>query len=239
MRRLVGTLLGATLLSAPANATLQIALQVGPDAFFCADNTSCDTNPALGIVQVGNVVVDGIAVDGSIQASDHGPPFPSLNTSSLDIINTLATPIVATVAVSDTDFPSIAALFTAAGSGTWQGPSGSAITMGWFVDPANAQGADNAFDTPGVLLTTFSNASVGRTSAFSTNGSFIQTLAAPFSMTLQSTLTLSPGEALINRGQALVTSEVPETSTWAMIAIGFGFMAWGAATRKRMRDIVA
>ena len=27
----------------------------------------------------------------------------------------------------------------------------------------------------------------------------------------------------------------PEASTWAMLLVGFGFMAWGAMTRKRMR----
>jgi hypothetical protein len=235
---LTGVFLGA-LAASPAHATLQIALQVGPDAFFCADNTACDTNPATGVIQVANTVVDGIQVDGSIQGSDHGLPFPSINTSSLDVINTLTTPVTATVAVSDTDFPAIAATFISAGSGTWQGPSGSAITMGWFVDPANAQGADNAFDTPGTLIDTFSNASFGRTSAFSHNGSTILNLFAPFSMTLASTISMAPSEALINRGQALVTEAVPEPATWAMLLVGFIGMAWGALTRKRLRQRLA
>jgi hypothetical protein len=29
----------------------------------------------------------------------------------------------------------------------------------------------------------------------------------------------------------------PELSTWAMLAIGFGFMAWGASTRRRVRQL--
>jgi hypothetical protein len=33
-----------------------------------------------------------------------------------------------------------------------------------------------------------------------------------------------------------VTPSIPEPSTWVMVGIGFGFMAWGAATRKRLRE---
>lgn len=237
MKRLLlaGTLLAA-IGATPAHATLQIALQVGPDAFFCADNSACDTNPDIGVIQILDQIIDGIQVNGSIQASNHGG-FSSLNTSSLDVINTIATPVTATVAVSDTDFPAIAATFNTAGAGTWQGPGASSISMSWFVDAANAQGADNAFDTPGTLIDTFSNSSSGRTSAFSHNGSTIMMLTSPFSMTEQASIFLAPGEALINRGQAIVTSEVPEPATWLMMMLGFGFLAFGAAGRKRLHDI--
>lgn len=34
----------------------------------------------------------------------------------------------------------------------------------------------------------------------------------------------------------ITSSAVPEPSTWAMIVIGFGFIAWGASTRKRARQ---
>lgn len=219
----------------PARATLQIAAQIGPDSFFCADNTSCDTNPAVGTIQLNDQVVDGIQVEGSIQVSDHGA-FPSLNTSSLDLINTLATPVTATIAVSDNDFPAVAATFTTAGSGTWQGPGASSISMSWFVDALNRQGASTAFDVPGTLVDTFSNTSIGRTSAFSHNGNFVMVLGAPFSMSEQASLFLAPGEALINRGQAMVTSDVPEPATWSLVAVGFLFMAWGAMSRKRIKD---
>lgn len=39
-------------------------------------------------------------------------------------------------------------------------------------------------------------------------------------------------------GSAELTTSVPEPSTWAMLIIGFGFMAWGAATRRRVRAIM-
>jgi hypothetical protein len=35
-----------------------------------------------------------------------------------------------------------------------------------------------------------------------------------------------------------VPAGVPEPSTWVMLAIGFGFMAWGASTRRRVRQLV-
>lgn len=38
-------------------------------------------------------------------------------------------------------------------------------------------------------------------------------------------------------GSAELTTGVPEPSTWAMLIIGFGFMAWGAATRRRVRSL--
>lgn len=232
---LAGTLLSA-LAAQPASATLQIALQVGPDSFFCGDNQACDTNPAVGIIQVANQVVDGIQVDGSIQASVHDFPFSSINTSSLDLINTLSTPVTATVAVSDNNFPGLTATFTSAGAGTWQGPGSSSLTMSWFVDPANAQGANNAFDTPGTLIDTFSNSSSGHTSAFSHNSSTILHLNSAFSMTESSTINLAPTEALINRGQALVTAAVPEAPTWVMLGLGFfGLSLAASSTRKRIR----
>jgi PEP-CTERM motif len=43
----------------------------------------------------------------------------------------------------------------------------------------------------------------------------------------------APGQSF--GGSAELTSGVPEPSTWAMLIIGFGFLAWGAATRRHAR----
>ena len=48
--------------------------------------------------------------------------------------------------------------FQSAGSGVWQNAIGSTITMSWFDDPNNGQGADNPGDTPGNLIDSFTNA---------------------------------------------------------------------------------
>ena len=37
------------------------------------------------------------------------------------------------------------------------------------------------------------------------------------------------------RNNQSMTTGVPEPRTWAMLAIGFGFMAWGASVRKKIR----
>src|SRR5580698_4826704 len=38
-------------------------------------------------------------------------------------------------------------------------------------------------------------------------------------------------------GSAQLTTNVPEPSTWAMLIIGFGFMAWGGWTRRQARAL--
>ena len=39
-------------------------------------------------------------------------------------------------------------------------------------------------------------------------------------------------------GSVQLTTGVPEPSTWVMLLIGFGFMAWGASTRRRVRQLI-
>jgi hypothetical protein len=39
-------------------------------------------------------------------------------------------------------------------------------------------------------------------------------------------------------GSIQLTTGVPELSTWAMLIVGFGFMAWGAMTRRTARSLV-
>src|SRR5262249_10457489 len=144
-RFLITTALLAVIGVAPAHATLQIAAQIGPDSFFCADQTACDTNPTVNVLQVADTIIDGIAVAGSLQFAEFGASSV-LNTGSLSITNTIATPITITVAVGATGFLPIARQINSAGSGVWQGPGSSTILMNWSVDAANGQGADNAFD---------------------------------------------------------------------------------------------
>jgi hypothetical protein len=73
----------------------------------------------------------------------------------LSIINLTNTTKTITVAVSDTDFTGPVVSFETAGSGVWQNALGSAITMNWFDDPENKQGANSPIDTPGNLIDTF------------------------------------------------------------------------------------
>jgi hypothetical protein len=219
-----------------ARAALQIAAQIGPDGFFCADGGACDTSPASGIITTGNTVLDGIVFSSSsTSAASGGLNF--LNASNLLITNTLSTAVDIVITVSATDFTAPVLQFATADAGTWQGSALSTASFKWFVDPANAQGASNAFNTPGALVDSDFSTSSGPVLAFSrTDPVVADALNAPFSMTEQLTLHLGAGESLVNRGQSIVGAAVPEPSTWAMMLVGFVGLAWGALTRKRLRS---
>src|SRR6478609_7219580 len=131
--------------SAPAHATLQVAADVSGTPFFCADNQACDLNSAVGVIQLANDTLNGVAVNGSIQLSNGTPANPGqdlIDTSSLSIINGSGATKVVTVAVGDTDFSAPVKSFHLTGSGTWVNAGGSSIPLRWFDDPTNTQGAD-------------------------------------------------------------------------------------------------
>ena len=60
----------------------------------------------------------------------------------------------------------------------------------------------------------------------------------PFSMTEGAALALRADGSVTGFSQSMTTG-VPEPATWAMLAIGFGFMAWGVASRRKVRDLIA
>ena len=226
--------LGVAFGAAPAHAMLQIAVDV--DGF-----TEHDSSPTGSLV-VPAFTLDGVTVSGSLSQSFGTPRTPSgvnlLNTSSLQVTNNSGATRTIEVTVGDTDFHAPVWVATTAGSGVWVEAGDSAITMNWFGDALNRQGATTVSDTPGKLLDTFSNTSNGDLNdSFSHNGEgfFAGQLMSPFSLTEQATFTLINGGMLINRGQSVAA--VPEPSTWAMLIIGFGFMAWGAMTRRDMRTM--
>jgi len=72
----------------PAHAVLQISGTVGGIAVQCADqNFSCDTNPLLGQLSVGDSTLNGVQFIGSSQTQTIGPPTNRLDSSSFQIIN--------------------------------------------------------------------------------------------------------------------------------------------------------
>ncbi len=216
----------------PAIATLQLASDVSGVTLDCVDNAACDTNPAVGIIQLASFLINGVLVDGSISTSTGTPASPgiaSLNISALTVINTTASAKTVNVVVSDTDFMGPVNSWATAGSGTWQAAIGSSITMNWWNDPANAQGANTITDTPGTLIDSFSNTANLIVDAFSHNGGGSMPENGPFSMTEQAIYTLTPFGQLINRGQTEIQSAIPEASTWVMMALGFaglGFVGY-------------
>ena len=220
----------------PAHATLQVAVSIGPINFFCADNTACDNNPAVGILDVGNQSFAGIDVNGSIQTSVGTPgnpgPLDILNTGSLSIINHNTFSVTATAAISDTDFAGPVSGFATAGSGTFQTAAGSSVTLNWFDDPNNAQGADTATDTPGTLIDTFSATANSRADSFNHNGTGSVSDSGPFSMTLQVTGTLTGGGELLNRGQTEIKTPTPAPEPASLALLGLGLVGLAAFRRR-------
>jgi hypothetical protein len=229
-------------LSVPAHAVLQIAADVSGTSFFCADNTACDLNPAVGTIQVANQTIDGVAVNASIQLSTGTPANPGqdlIDTSSLSVINTSGATRVVTVAVSDINFSAPVKSFHLTGSGTWVNAAGSSLLLKWFDDPANTQGADNAFDAPGNLLGTFTSAGTNPLLSFSTDQTGAASDTGPFSMTLWAQATLTPGAVLLDRGQGEIKTAIPETSTWAMMLLGFAGLGYAGYSRAKKRRLAA
>lgn len=233
---------GIVFASAPAQATLQVIADVSGSVFACVDQAACDLNPAIGIIQTANGSLNGVQINGSIQTSTGTPANPGpdiLNTSSLSIINTTATTKTVTVVVSDTDFTGPVASFLTAGSGVWQNAIGSTITLSWFDDPKNGQGANNATDTPGNLINSFSDTSTILVDSFSHDGSGAVSDSGPFSMTEEAVFTLTPFGQLLSRGQTEIKSAIPEPSTWAMMLLGFAGLGYAGFRKARSTRSIA
>ena len=226
MRHLLPLAAALAALATPAYATLQIAAQFGGGNFACVDNNvTCDSNPATGTLQLANVVIGGVAVNGSVQTSSGASSGPALldilNTSSLSVTNTNAAAVAYNIAISDTGFSAPVATFSSSLAGTWQNAVGSSITAAFYNDTANQQGADTPTDHPGALVDMFSQNVALAADSYSHNGSGAFAATTPFSMTLFSTGTLSAGAVLLNRGQTeLLSVTVPEPASLALLGLG-------------------
>jgi hypothetical protein len=229
--------------SAPAQATLQVIADVNGSVSSCVDQAACDSNLTVGIIQVANGTLNGVQINGSIQTSTGTPANPgidTLNTSSLSIINTNGATKTVTIAVSDTDFTGPVVSFLTAGSGVWQSAIGSSITMKWFDDPANGQGADNPTDTPGNLIDSFTHLATLFVDSFAHNGIGAISDPGPFSMTEQAVFTLTPFAQLVNRGQTEVkVAAVPEPSTWVIMLLGFVGLGYAGFRKAWTRSAIS
>jgi hypothetical protein len=222
----------ALIITSPAWATLQIAIDIGVTTFTCVDNAACDLDPATGVLELADQTLGGLTVNGSISASGKGPGAEFLNIGSLSIVNSTALPVVATATVSDTGFSAPVTSIRVSGSGVWQSAAGSSIALAWSADAANTQGATFPGDLPGTLLDTFSDTAAGAADSFSHNGLAAFIADAPFSMTESASGVLVAGGALINRGQVMEAT-VPEPSTWALALTGFAALALMGLKRLR------
>jgi len=233
---LAGTALAA-LIIAPASAQLRLAMSVDGSIFAAADNGPKDLDPALGALVIAQQNLDGVSILGTFAGSSKlpSPTGDALNVSNLRITNTTSSVKTLFMAISDNGYPGDENCIMTAASGTWNGLGTSTAKFAFFVDGANVLGAGNSQSTPGALITADNDSAGAGPLSFSFEGDNPFMHGTPFSMTEAMVFNLAPGAQLI--GNSVGMQAVPEPSTWAMTLVGFAGLAWGAFTRKRVRQL--
>lgn len=223
--------LGALVAATPADARLQLSIGVGASTFTCFDGElSCDVsggaNNLLTIDQtIGNAFVQITLAQSTFGAHN------TLQLSSSSITNEGLTPITVKLLASDTNFLAPVSFIRDSGSLTFNDAVGSGqSSLSFFADAANGQGA-NPNNTPGTLLETVFGTPLTDPDSFSGSNLASFVSGSPFSMTEGASLALR-GSASITGFNQSMTSGVPEPSTWAMLGLGFGLMAFMGFKRK-------
>ena len=238
MKRLLLTaaLLASTAI--PAAARLQLSIGANGSTFSCFDGQlGCDQSGGANNLLLVNTLVGGAFVEIALATSQFGAPNV-LTLSSSSIVNQSGAPINIKLLASDTSFLAPVSFITSSASLTFNDAIGSlASTLQFWADPANVQGA-NLNNTPGTLLETVSGTPTTDPDSFSGSKNTPFSALAPFSMTEGASLNLVTGASITGFNESM-RSGVPEPATWAMLAIGLGFMAWGAKSRKKVRELIA
>lgn len=245
---------------APAEATLMVSGSFdGGAAVFAIDNNTTNTcgavavgcqlpdlDPTVGTLTLGPTsagTAGGLNIQGTVQTSDKATTPGTFN--RLDSTGTQVTAVSGThtyiVAISDNNFvgPVVSATTTGAGQFSHLGGGFGAtdITMDWFNDPANAQGAESPTDTPGTLLDVFAFApGTANPSSFSHNGGpFAVNDPGLFSMTLQFSGTLAEGVRLTGREMTEIKPLVAVSNPGALslLIMGAALLGGGVARSRR------
>ena len=226
---LTAALLASTAI--PAAARLQISIAVGGTTFSCFDGQlSCDQSGGANNLLIVDQTVNGAFVQLALTQSQFGAP-DELQLSTSNIENLTAAPLTIVLTASDTGYNFPISAINNSASLTFNSNIGAPdSTLTFFADTLDGQGAPG---TPGTLLESVSGHATTDPDSFS--GSRITAFAAdaPFSMSEQASLVLRADGSITGFNQSMESTAVPEPSTWAMMALGFGGLAFFGVKRAR------
>ncbi len=203
------------------------------------DGASGDVSDGVdGIITLNNgfQTIPGLIINGSNHMAEGVPANPGvsdiLSSGSASVFNSSPDPIKSVVTISATDFMPQALIALTTGSGTFISAPGAVITLKWWQDPNNVQGARASTDTPGQLIDTYSFTTASGDESFSYNSRPLPiTDIDPFSMTLQFSYVIPSGGSLVSRGQAELAPPVNASEPASFLILGAG--ALGLFTGRR------
>ena len=203
----------------------------------CADGQACDlAGPANNIIIL-NETVGAFHIIGTVAASVAGKGDDNLQFSTSLIQNTGSTLGHLAMIVGDTNFVGPVNAVRESASLTFNNAVGSgASTLNFFADPANGQPAGVGLNIPGTLLFTAVGTPATDPDSFSGSNDSPFSAGGLFSMTETANLALRPGGSLTGFNESMEsTAAIPEPSTWAMLALGFGGLAFFARRARKDR----
>ena len=231
---LMGVAAAALFGAQPAQATLQIAFSDGSTVVTCADGQACDLAGPSNNIIILNTTVGAFHIIGTVAASVSGAGEDNLQFSTSLISNSGPSTGALRIVVGDTNFVGPVNGIRESASLTFNDALGSGpSTLGFFADSANGQPAGIGLSTPGTTL--FQDSGSPTTNPFSFAGTNLSPFSADgaFSMTEAATLGLRGGASITGFNESMETAAIPEPSTWAMLGLGFGLMAFFGIKRSR------
>ena len=220
---LAAALLASTAI--PAAATLQLTITANGSTFTCSDGElSCDVSGGASNLLVIDQTVGGAFVQLTLAQSSFGSSN-ELQLSSASILNDSGAPITIGIAASDTDFTPPVEFINQSASLTFNNAVGSGPSALAFL----ASQANIPFG--GITLFTTSGTPASDPDSFEGTHTSLFASGSPFSMSEAASLNLATGASVTGFNEAM-ESGVPEPSTWTMLAIGFGGLAFLTAKRK-------
>jgi hypothetical protein len=222
-------------LTSAADARLQLTINASGSTFTCFDGQlGCDLSGGANNLLLVDQTVGAAFVQIALAQSSFGA-VNELQLSSSNIINNGAAPVTVTLLASDTDFIGPVHAINNSASLTFNANLGAPdSTLRFWADAANLQGA-NPLNTPGTLLESVSGHALTDPDSFSGSKIAAFDAAGPYSMTEGAALILRSGGSITGFNESMQSTAIPETKTWAMLAIGFAALAFAGYKRKQTR----